>query len=295
MSSDLIAVPDMGAAPCGSVTWWRLSGTISYLELCQHWAEADLNVEDLPAPPSEHVALRRALDEYAGPHTSIVTLPQGSGFAIVDETFAPPTEDEEKPTPVYTTRCKVWVGDKGLIVGKGDAFSSHDSAQRETMRKELLAAIRVTQFELNNGDVGSWLVSRVADLNAIRLRDTGGIYFVPQNHRDEWSKIAAVLEKCAQSRIWQIPALRANEAVGAILEALRQQANNELAKIEAALERELGAKGLRTQQALAQEQLALLSSYEQLLGVTQQDLREKIQAVEARVVEAVLTAEMGES
>lgn len=277
--TDLLAV-DVKGAPCGAISYWRLSGTLQYDDLLQTWTHAGLAPEDLPEPPSEQAALRRALAQYEGPHTEVVTLPRGQGFAIVDRTFADSDADDHRPEPVHTTRFKVWLDDsRGLQVSTRDV----------ELRRTLIRAHQAAQLELTGSDIGSWLVTRIHALGAIRLRDTGGVYFVPQTHRAVWTQIGEVLAQVSSSRIYEIPALQSDQAVDAILTALREQAIAELTRIEGLLEKgELGARALNTLAAETDARLALLTQYEQLLQVSQNELRASIEEVRARVVEAAL-------
>jgi hypothetical protein len=283
--SDLLAVSGLGAsASCGAISYWRLAGTLNYYDLCEAWEKAALPADELPEPPSEQVALRRALQQYEGPSTDIVTLPRGQGYAVVDRTFSE-NEEDHRPEPVHTTRFKVWIDSaKGVCVSPANV----------ALRKSLSADQQRAQGILTGGDIGSWLVTRINALAAIRLRDTGGVYFVPETHREKWSALGEVLHAISASRIYEIPALQSSRAVSAILDALREQASAELTRIETALESgELGARALQTLARDADERLALLKQYEDLLDVTQEDLRAKIEGVRARVVEAALAAELG--
>lgn len=273
----IMAVPDAGTAPVGAVTWWRLSGTVEVTALYDAWAAAGLHDDLLPNAPSEQVALRRALEAYEGPHTKVVVLPKGAGYAVVDESFRP--GEDGKPEPEYVTRFKAWLGENGVTTSKRDEV------------KALARKVVDAQLHLTVADMSAWLVKRAAAVDAIRLRDTGGIYFVPQAHRAMWLRIADVLTQVSSSRIYEIPALHTKNAVEAVLVMLQEEVDEALARIESEIDSgDLGARALNTRRAECEAKLVKLSSYEHLLGSRLDTLRESITALDARVVEAAIVA-----
>lgn len=283
--SGVVVVPDLGSR-AGAMTWWRLSGVLDYDTLKQKWSEADLPPNELPALPSEHTALRRALANHRrGPRTLLRSLP-GGGFAVVDEEFDADynVEDED---PEYSVRFKVWLDMDELAM-------KFDRNMPEQEGRAITSAYVRARRELHATDLSAWLVRRVTALNAVGLRDTGGIYYVPENAAARWSALADLLKAISTSRIFEVPALRTDRAVEAIMDAVLTETTEGLQTITQALDAradEMTARGLRGKIGACEKLAQKLALYEHLLGARQQAMASQIQEVRARAVELMMLAE----
>lgn len=279
MKNDLIVVPDH-AGRCGAITWWRLSGTLNYDALVAEWAAADLPSSELPSPPSDTDALKRALMPLRGPRTLIRTLPSG-GYAVVDETF----EDGEHGDPDYEVRFKVWI-DYDVMEMKFEP--AIDEGEVESITERFAASRR----ELDAVDLSSWLVRRAYKVDAVALRDTGGIYFVPEQRAADWSKFADIVHKLSGSRVYEIPALKTTRAVEAIMSAVIAETQAGVEALAKKLDAgELSERGLKAQAKRCEELADKLRTYESLLGVKIGDMHGVLTQVDGRITEMLL-AEM---
>lgn len=275
-----ITVVSEHTGTAGAVTWWRLNGVIDYDRLVAEWKAVNLPLCDLPAPPSDSAALRRSLETYRAPNTLVRSLPTG-GFAIVDEDF----ESNDNDDPEYEVRFKVWIDEQEMAL----CFDREmDEAELDTIHDTFTRCRR----ELHHQDVSAWLVTRCKAVQSIGLRDTGGIYFVPEQFAATWSALADLLARCSANRIYEIPALKNDRAVEAIMEAVIADAATEAEKLTKALdEKDLSARGLKGKATKCEALATKLRLYEELLGHKMVAIGERVQEIDARISDMILMGE----
>lgn len=280
--TDLVVVPDH-AGRCGSITWWRLSGTLNYDALEEAWLAAGLEPGELPSPPSDADALKRALMPLRGPRTLLRTLPQGAGFAVVDESFV---DNDGDVDPEYTVRFKTWIDYDALELRFEPEL---DVEQVQAIADRFAAARR----ELDATDLSSWLVRRVNKHDSVALRDTGGIYFVPEHRAKDWSAFADVMHKVSASRVHEIPALRSDRAVEAVMAAVIADAEASIAALTKRIESsDITERGLRSQAARCGQIADKLRTYEELLGVRMNDMRKVVEETDAHIAALLIAQEV---
>lgn len=278
---DIVVVPDHHGR-AGAVTWWRLSGVIDYDRLVEEWKARDLPLADLPAPPSDNASLRRAVEDYRGPRTLIRSMP-GGGYAIVDEEFG----DDESDDPEYEVRFKVWLD-------MDDLEMRFDREMPEQEVDKIHEAFTRCRRELHHTEVSSWMVRRVKAVQSISLRDTGGIYFVPEQFAATWSDFADIIAKVSPSRVYEIPALKNDRAVEAIMEAVIDDAASEVEKLTKALdEKDYTERGLRGKAQRCEAIADKLRLYEDLLGRQLTGIHDRVQEVDARIADMILMVNEG--
>lgn len=275
---DILIVPD-ATGTAGAVTWWRLAGVVDYERLSAAWQDAGFDEDELPPPPSDTVALRRALRGYKGPRTRIEPLPSG-GFAVVDLDF----DDEDDEDPEYEVRFKVRLDYEALEM----KFDREISTSEVDQIHELFERGR---RELPGGAVGGWLVKQSYRHHGVALRDTGGIYFIPETGAARWSQIADLLASVSPSRIFEIPALRTERAVEAIMSSVITEISTAAEQLNESLANTESARGLRGRAAKLEALGDKLRLYEDLLGRQADEVRARLQLVDAKIVDALMVAE----
>lgn len=257
----------------GAVTWWRLSGTVDHAALAAAWTRAGFDEAKLPAAPGNSAALRRALDTFRGPHTLIRTLPK-SVYAVVTEAV------QDGEDPVYEVQYKVWIDMDELEI----RFDREvDTATVDT----IFNAFCKTRQELHPVDISAWLVRAARELSSVGLRDTGGIYFVPEQNAAVWSRIAAVLGEVKQ-QVFELPALKTDSAVAAIMESVITDTTTAVAQLTDALNNTPGSRALRSKAAACEALAAKLRLYEDLLGTKLTAMHESVAAVDVRITDMLL-------
>ena len=278
----------------GVIAWWRLKDTVDIDALQAKWIAAGLSAERLPVPPTPEQGIRRALKELEGKRLMVRPLVAKGTYAVVSESVV---ADGGSGALEHHTLFRAKVDLAGRITFDPDLSNLHVSqASTEKwrvamMQEEIRTAYTSFVSSLSSGDVSNWLVRLAYEVQAVSLRDTGGIYFVPATALDEWRTITGVLRAVSQHSLYEVPALKSAEAVEAILAAISLEANEEIAKLELALEESsLGARGLKTRAARAAGMEAKLRAYETLLGRGAAAIVTRLEELQVQLATAALTA-----
>jgi len=273
----LVAVSEMTKS-AGLITWWRLSGSVSLETLANRW-QGDQKL--LPNPVSDSVALHRAMRHYEARDVFLDKMPRMTGYAVVHVRHSKPGPLGVPQDPVYETRLKVWID-------KQEQLQCTDLSEL----KPLYARYQECAQRLEAVELSTWLIKMADHYKSVRLRDGGGIYFVPETHVDAWRHVAQLIEHASQSTIYEVPAVRSEKAVEAILAAVVSEATSQVESISKMLgdsdESPLGRRALISRQKACSDILSKVAHYESLLGTRLTDLRGMIKALEGRLVEALL-------
>lgn len=272
----LVAVTDPAPNTAGAIVYWRLSGGLDLPRLTQSWEARSLDASLLPDEPSPTVALRRAVATLKKPDTRIEATK--AGLVVLDRAERGSEGDLE-----FTKRLVASVDPVGRIK-VSFALLDSDRARVEEAFSEALESIA-------GSDVSPWLSSLMRALHAVPLRDTGGVYFVPQFSMGRFALVLEALREASNHVIAAIPALDSKEAVSAVLDALQSEAEAELSTIRRELEGDaLGARALNTRIDTTSRVETKLSSYENLLGGRLEGLREQIMHMRAQLTVAMTKA-----
>jgi hypothetical protein len=271
-ASKLIAVSSTQEGLAGVIVWWRLSGDASLEELTAEWEAAGLPAEELPSATGPAAALTRALGEHRGKRSLVRPLDADDGKALVEE-----RANGEDLTYDVALRAKV-DGLGRLVIDPPD----HAYAKRLRAAYELHLA-RVA-------DVGGWLVRRVRALDGVALRDTGGIYYLPPSSVPTWEKIATCLHLSSGHRVNGVPAMRTDDAVASILDALTVEATAAAEEMEAELREGLTPKKADHRVVRCAEVEAKVARYEALLGSKTDALVERLENLRASLAAVALAS-----
>lgn len=269
----------MDGQATGAIVWWRLSGEVNVDTLQKAWLDANLGGELLPEPPTPHTALGRAMRELAERRRLVRSLKGHKGWGVVDETATDTTLD-------YQLQIKASIEDGKLKVEP----SGHTLADEVKLKYATYSSTYTVT------DTSALLSAVVKSLHAVPLRDTGGVYFVPRNKTDELRRVVTVLKSVSDHRVFEVPALKSDEAVEAILAALISEADKETSEMETEFDTaELGGRALRTRAGRAESLLSKVKEYETLLGTNLQAITERVAGLKDALVTAALSAESEEA
>lgn len=291
-----VVAVDQHVPSAGAILWWRLSGRVDYDALKAAWLAAGLEEKDMPSACSPATALRRAANTLREPRLLVRPLGKGSGFAIVKEMLADAYDTAErlgaKPANrelEYEVQCKITLD----AVGRIDVEVVGESTPAiERMSKQVRSAYEDALGQLETEDFSNWLVRLMPRLDALSLRDTGGVYFIPPSSTERLGLVAGVLGTVTSHVINRVPAMRSEEAVSAILDALTTEADSEAAAMEKDLEdAKLGSKGYQNRIGVCDLVESKVTRYEALLGCKLDEIRERLETLRANLTVAVLKAD----
>lgn len=272
--ADVVAVQGFDPALAGAITYWRLSGGVNGERLGAAWKERGLPEALLPTLPSPETALTRAVKKHEGRRngTTILArqLPEARGWVLKHET---PNADNSDLT--YSTEARVWVDKLGRF--QTDRADSDLSRAVEVEYPRQLA-------EVSAADVSSWLVRMAAYVTAVSLRDAGGVYFIPRGTLPTWRGMVHAIRAASSHAVFEIPAMRGEECVAAVLDALNAECDEEVKRMEAEITAATGGlskRGIATREAHLDRLRGKVEGYCTLLGARQEELVARLEAVRA--------------
>ena len=277
MSKNIVAVNDAKVA--GRIVYWSLGGEVSAASLQQVWLDANLDAKLLPNEPSEHVALKRAVQNQATKRLLARPVNHGKTWLLVEET--PNGSDAD-----YSVRCKSVLGQDGKLNISGD--NGFISRIQDDYNKFL------NYFDPS--DIGNWLVSLAYRCKAVSLRSRGGVYFIPAVNVGYFDEYVNVLRSVApECNVYQIPALESSEAVEAILAAVQREAAEAVSEIEADISGDASNTVKKNRRKALAELTEKVSFYENLLSANLSSLQEKISSLSFSLAESLLSQENEEN
>ncbi len=277
--SKIIAVQASIEGVTGEVCYWRLSGSVDLERLRAEWVKAGLDEKLLPAPPSPQAALRRAVGELADRRSLVRPLEGGKGLALVRERA---TGDEL----AYEVALRAYATGGHLTIDPPDHLR--------------VAALQVNYAvalnEVSAADVGGWLCRLVQYVDAVALRDTGGVYFVPRHRLGEWHRIVGAVRAATGHQVFGIPAMPADETIAAVVDAVTTEAERDCALLEEqVLAGDLGERALKNRLDRADAAKEKLARYESILGQKLDGVRGRLMRARGAVAAALLSAIPAES
>lgn len=283
-ASQVIAVPGMTQDTVGCVTFWRLEGTIRRQDLELLWLAAGLLPEHLPPATSPASALARAVREQASKALFPRPLGRGEGWAFVREY---PGEE----VPEYSVSTRVVLVDGQPQVQDRTTAAGWLTDESGRLQQEIARSYSAHLGTLSGTDVSTWLVARAQALGAVALRDTGGIYFIPRQNVASWQAVTTVLRSCSSHHVAEIPALRSDEAVEAVMDAVVQEVNR--ASVQAGEDlcnHDLGSRALESRVKAMSDLATKVERYGDLLGRGVTEITDRLDALRAQLAEAAMTA-----
>jgi hypothetical protein len=299
--SDFIAVDADAAREAGAICHFRCASTEA-APLEHHVTQTGLDAGKLPDLPSAEVALHRAVDEQRAKRR-LVRPVEGGGWAIVDEHL----DDSGKPASYALQIVVRRDADNRLMFEPAEHPLEAEIGAAYTRHKASYAAT----------DISAWLVRLAEQHDAVSPRDRGGFYFVPRQTLESFRKWSRAVHAASGSRVFFIPAMKSDEAIEAILDAITREAESAAEGMEEALNDHADALA---QQAAIEEGTATatsplppamgkraigsklrsltklggkLSTYEELLDCRLDTIRERLERVRAGLTVASLAVEDG--
>lgn len=277
---DIVAVTDIDKNLCGAMVYWTLRGSTDAAQLETAWEHYGLDTNLLPDTPSIEAALHRAVKDQVSKHRLMRKL-DGGGWALVDEIAQGDELD-------YNVVVRIKADKVGrLSFDEGPAWRGEDHIKRE-VREDYDKHLDT----LSPQDVSKWLVKLIDGCNSVRLRETGGFYFVPRDSLQRWRDMVEAITARASHAMFEIPALTSAEAVNAICDAITTEAEKVADAMDMHLQDEaLGHVALRRRSEECQQMAAKVESYESLLGITQDALKKRLDELKVGLATAALMAE----
>jgi len=276
----LVAVTsEVAAEAVGSIVYWKLASETDIGALTTEWEKAGLpkDLGKVPDPPTPEVALARTMAEQKEKRVLVRPLAKAKdGYAIVKETVEPGKD------PVYETLCKVSLSASFKPVFDPPTYTGCETI-REGYKKQLNTVVAT--------DLSTWLAGLMTGpLEAVSLKTTGGVYFVPAHKAPLFRRVRKVVNTTSNV-IHEIPAMDSEAATVAFVDALTAEAETAVATTMKELESAaLGSRALQTRSKATEVLLAKIERYEKLLGTSLGAMKSKVEQLGGAVAAASLAA-----
>lgn len=261
---------DVNPENAGAVIYFRRGGAhVGCSDLRKAWEAKDLDDQELPKAPTAATALKRALDEQKSRNVLVRPLKGERGYALVLE------KHDEDTDLDYTVDLTVRLDDMKLATFSN---ANHPLASLITAKQLYHRTV------YNEQDISSFIIDVAKKHDAVSLRDTGGIYFIPRTHLDEFNKRAEVLEKVSGLTVFRIPAEDSDSTVKAVLAAIEEEAQRGIEEVKAFMHPEdgnqPGERAIKTKLSKVKELSSKVSRYEGLLGESLESFKNKLSSLQ---------------
>jgi hypothetical protein len=293
---NVIAIDDkeINARSVGRLVLWSLTGGDVSLAALVAALDAEGSKANPPPPVTAKVALHRAIDVVAkelGCEAMLLTAKQ----VETDEAGKPKGYQRKRGDWAIVRAPKQRTGETGEEVAypivasariEGDAISVSAGTAFE-VEERLRQTFGAARAVLAPADIGHWLCDKLRALDAVPVKENGGVYFLPKGNVERWEKLVAALGKASGHKVFAIPSMRTQDAVEAILAAITAETRGECEKMaEEIATAGLGKRALETRETATGELLGRLERYEGLLGARLDDLRAAIEETRSAVTVA---------
>lgn len=136
------------------------------------------------------------------------------------------------------------------------------------------------------------LVGVVRSSLGVSLRDTGGIYWVSNDHLNLWNQVRIVIESASESnKVYALHTIIDESLCSAVCDALTNNVMAELTKIEKEIEGGFKQeRALKARQQRASELRDKVKEYSSILGVAMNALEERVEKTDTLAAFATLAA-----
>jgi hypothetical protein len=277
----IIAIDSKNEDLAGAIVYWRLSADTNGDDLNNALAAAGIEPEHRLPLPTPRSALRRAVKEHTGGSLFMRAGRKAGGLYLVRQ-----HSGDDGPEFEVVLEARLNLAGQPKFPMHAEQYDPDQLTDRYWHHI----------FHVGTSDVSSWLISQARHCDALSLRETGGIYFVPRHSIDAWRRRADALMEASECSVYMVPAMNSEEALDAVLQSLLDECVSFTEQLDADLtDGDLGARALRTRSEQAVEFLDKLDRYGKLLGAAADGkldaLREQIEEQQANAIAAALTAE----
>jgi len=284
MSSHIVLPDGLVDGAVGLIVWWELSGIVDYEDLADTWAAAGFPDQELPPRTSPEVALARAADAaLTGKRQLCRPLTRRGSWEVVFERVTTDPNNNEKLD--WKPIVQGWIQKDNIAITKQPYVRVIDEDIGPALRDSILGQYDFYQRTLLTVDVSYWLLGLLAGpmLNATALRSKGGFYFVPSDKVDTWRLISKVAQSVGTNVLYEIPAMRTESAVDAVLAQVKAEAQMQLSSMQDYLKGEISTKGLNATERHAARLREKLQNYIDTLGVALPELTDWCQQITGAV------------
>lgn len=288
----MIAIQNQNLAHSGATVWWRVTGC-RHPDLAQAWQAAGLPDDRLPALPSPERRLGRAVRagcsaasrSAAGTRYREAPIARRGAWQV----FAEVTDASASKIPVgldHRPVARFGLDDGALVLDDQGLAAGQDVAV------EVSRAWLDQDGQLAGDDVGLWLTDQIERVHrGVRLRPTGGIYYLPPAQVEALRPVIAVLEAVGAATVYLLPTVQGDEAARAVVDALREDVASKIASYTEQITAGAGRRAIQARMTDCDELLARLGEYDSLLGGALDEIRRSVDVARDACLDAAYALE----
>lgn len=261
----------------GVYIFWNSGEAVGIDGLKAAWEKQGLDPLLLPPIPEPKTALSRALDELRERRRIVRQVKPGL-WSIKAENVDADGEDLN-----YTTECKTRLDAAGRVKVE---------PEDHRLAGEIKGAYAKHLDTYSFGSVISgWIIQRLRSLGATRVMADGGLYYLPEEARDNWEPICTAIVEATHCDFQETNVCRDDKLVATVLGAIVREAGKRRTDVYAEIDSQaVGEKALSNRIAECEAQRSTLEQYRALLGGHLDKIVEEYETMEAALGEAKLAA-----
>lgn len=270
----------------GQVVFWTLGEDSNHTTLEQGLTACSLG-RYCPDENTSKAALKSALVSVYGSRRCLIRPLEGrAGYLVVQEKGEGEGNISLSHVPLFSV--DVPTGPEGIV------FKNPESG--ETIGNHMGATVRDRFWQeldkVPSHKVARALVNIIDRISGTSLRETGGIYWIPEKTLPIWEKVVSAVESASpknSNAIYALNTAKDDDCLRAVVAGLTHSVSSEMDTIRGKIQSgKLGKKALDTQNSRAADLRLKIELYEKLFGKTLTELKDSTEDLEAAEVMTAL-------
>jgi hypothetical protein len=260
------------------VTWWALSGEAvrDTIEVVRDRMAAIGHTIPALEEPTPRTLLRRALRVFG---SGVLIRPSRDGkYAIVKEKW---TEE----TPEYSTIAVVSVDTDE----DGDVELGWEGGETEEISYDILELAYTNALQnVSVEEMSSWVLSVAAHFQSVRVRESGGVYFILDG--SAWDEFRNAMHANTRHVIHSLRVATNESAIDTVVAALKEEVSALTDEAMVAVDGK-GLRAIERRRELLERAEQRVRMFERAFDIVLESVTEEIQKVDAKCVAAIMRME----
>jgi hypothetical protein len=217
----IISALATGGRHLGDLVFWTLAdAAVDRATFEARWQAAGLAAELLPEPPTTEKALKTAVREAAvGQQSRLIRLAVENEEALV---FAVVLEEKHPETGTLT-----YAQEAKIALDRAFGTLTSDNEPHEIVQSVFTKFVRLRDTH-GADDVRRTITRTLASFNAVTLRESGGVYWVPSPFAKHLRQLQTCIEQFGQSEVYLLPVHDSADASRTLGDVATQALQDEL-------------------------------------------------------------------
>jgi hypothetical protein len=252
----------------GATVFWRGTSDTEAARLQTNLTNIGLG-KYAPSPVNMGHAVKAAMTSlYSKPRTLV--RPDRNGFSIVEE---------EQTTLGLRHKVTLTVE---VAQRHPDGLLAYpcDPPARDRLVSQVKAQLGLVPYTA----LTQCLTNIVRSLGGVALRDSGGIYWIPQVNVPRWREVVKAVQASGPVKVYCASMVADEDGVRAVCDSIREEMESEVAQINADFATGLSDKAMKSRASALAAMAKRVREYETALGVTLDTLRDGLVQTDAALI-----------